>query len=65
MKWWDQVRAPRGAGRLRRTERRMSVKTIEGPSKERGTSQENKREIENLEENRTGLVSRKPRKKRV
>lgn len=34
MKWWDQIRAPRGAGRLRRTERRMSVKPIERPSKE-------------------------------
>ena len=44
MKWWDQIRAPRGAGRLRRTERRISVKPVEGPSKERGTSQENKRE---------------------
>lgn len=48
MKWWDQIRAPRGAGRLRRTERRISVKPVEGPSKERGTSQENKREDQRI-----------------
>lgn len=64
MKWWDQVRAPRGAGRLR-TERRKSVNPIEGLSKERGTSQENKREDQRIQRILTGLVSKKPRNKRV